>query len=241
MDLSPSHASVFVEGVSQRVEKQQIGTCVRRGCNDDCADDSDYCAPHRDEQRDYNAEHMRRKRAEWDAADACMRCGSPRRKKGSRECVACLLKRGKLGVSQRVENKGDRLTSRLIPWENSPHNAGRLRLRGGKRGAPGIDEQDEFERKIVQAGIERYLKACEFLTSADGKAMLPADRDAARMAALGQLALASRAADDILDRNRYGQRLARADDRRTKDRYERDAKNQARLARLAAEFAKTGR
>lgn len=212
-------------------ERKAEGRCVYPGCPRQASDESVLCPEHRDDARARTRKSQKRIRAERRAADLCPRCGE--KAKGDYMCVRCKVKYGR---TKRARTGGDdnrehnRIADRLIPWENSPHNAGRLRLRGGKRGAPNIDAQDEFERKIVKTAIARYAEACDMLASDDGKAMLPRDRDAARMAALGQLALAVRAAEDILDRNRYEQKLQKA-------KYDRSAG----LSRTAREIAKSGR
>jgi len=118
----------------------------------------------------------------------------------------------------------------MIPWENSPTNAGRIRLRGGKRGAPSIDDCDDFDRKILDTGIERYREGVAYLASPEGKALTDADRDAARMAALGQLTLALRAGEEIVERHRYHKRR---DAEQAKVRQARERVQDKRLRALA--------
>lgn len=222
-DPEISRVTVIVEDVETDVETR---TCARRGCLARPDDDSEFCPGHAEDQRRYNAQYMSRKRDEWRAAGKCTRCGGKRT--GSREtCLKCRVELGRLDVETDVENHAERVAARLVAARDEHDGFLRKRFKGGKRGAPGIDEQDEFERKIVEQAIERYVVACKWLSSAEGKRSPKEDREQARLAALGQLALAVRAADEILDRNRYVEK--------------RDKAQQRKLVATAREIAKSGR
>jgi len=216
--------SVTVGSVEQHVENRE---CRRRGCHDAPLDDSEFCQAHADAQRRYNAAHMARKRQRWAREKRCTNCGAPRRKPGSMWCIRCVVRDSRIklaSVDRHVENR----TSRDYVETDG---YARTRFHGqAKRGAPGIDEQDAFERRIIKqciANLQRYLDTAEWLTTAEGKQTPTSDRNETRMAALGQLSLAVRAGDDVLERNRYEQK--------------RDQERQRKLARTAREIAKTGR
>lgn len=228
MDSGISYASLFVEGVNSDVK-----TCSRRGCPKPANGllSPDLCDDHHEDQKRYQRECMARKREQWDADGMCTRCGGKRSKTGV-HCVRCKVSLGRLaGVKNDVKNPA-RSSRDYVETDGYARSRGHGRA---KRGAPSLDDQDEFERRIVDTGVRRYLDACKYLASDAGKALAPADREAARMAAFGQLALATRAADDILDRNRYGAKLAKQEQKARGDRYRRD------ITATAREIAKTGR
>lgn len=233
-----SHVSILDEDVKShgenRASRQQQGICVRSGCRRSAGDASDFCDEHHGAQLRYHREYMQRRRLEWRRAGLCTECGG-NRKVDSKWCARCLIRHGKLAVKSHGENKRtERVAARIEVSRSESDGFLRKRFKGGKRGAPGIDEQDEFERRIVESAVKRYLDGAAFLSSDQGKALSQVERESARVSALGQLALAVRAAEDILERNRYTRRLA-------KERERRDAERQRSLARTAREFAKSGR
>lgn len=89
------------------------------------------------------------------------------------------------------------------------------------------------------ACVARWIDGMAWLDSVDG--IPSSERKAAELAALSHIRLLERFCEEAMVRGRYDQRIAKDQEQRAKDRYERDAKNQAKLAKLAAEFAKTGR
>ncbi len=232
MDICSSHATVLVGDVNENVENRE---CSRRGCSDPAADDSELCESHADDQRRYQREYMARQRKAWDDAKRCNRCGAERRAQNSHWCAGCLITTGKAPrpvVKQNVENRVSR---------DYVEVDGYARTRGhgqGKRGAPSIDDCDDFDRKVMDDGMRRYRDGMEYLASEAGKALCRADRDKARMAALGQLDLALRAGEEITERHRYRDKLAKAEQRKTDDRIK---ERERKLAGLAREIAKSGR
>jgi hypothetical protein len=169
--------------------------------------------------------------------EMCSHCLKRKRHQGGALCVGCLATGGRLVVNKFVNKRGPRLVTEVDAHDGFT----RTRYRGGKRGAPGIDEQDEFERRIVRDSVKRYLDASDYLSSPDGKALPRAEREAVRAAGLGQLNLAARAADDILERNRWGKRVAAEAAKREAEREKKHERKQRELAKLAGEFAKSGR
>lgn len=201
-----------------------VNKCARRGCTLAPKDDANYCDEHHEDQKRRQRECMARKREQWGADGKCPSCGGNRG--AARLCARCAASAGRLGVNNRVNNHAERIKARTVVSRSESDGFQRTRYHGGKKGAPSIDAQDEFERKIIKRGIERYLDACTWLAG-DGKTASKDERDAARLAALGQLDLATRAADDILDRNRYQQK--------------RDAAHQRAIAARGREIVKSGR
>lgn len=194
------------EHVENRADKKASDRCVRRCCKRSPADDSDYCPRHRDEQRGYQRDYMARRREEWDADDRCTNCGAKERKTGSNWCPRCLIARGKAHravVKSQVENRRDRIAERLIPWENSPSNEGRVRLRGGKRGAPKAEQADEMDLHDLRLYVERAADGLHLAGSPEVQALPRLQRDDAKDAALAWIALLIRAGLALLKRKRY--------------------------------------
>lgn len=208
-NLDSARASILDEGVKSYVENREgrksANVCVRKACGRAPKDDSDFCPKHHRAQLKYQRAYMKRKRARWEADGKCTRCGRDR-KRGSKWCVTCLIQTGKVHHQDRksdVENRQGRVAARLIPWENSPTNANRVRLRGGKRGAvpkAQIDEQDleDAARGILHGGIGLKL-----LASQPTSEVSRAEKRRAELAALDMLASAARFVRDVLARHRY--------------------------------------
>lgn len=231
------------DSVDSYDERKASGRCTYYGCPEPAADDCLLCPAHRDEQRARNRSYAAGLRAKRRKNKLCTWCGAPIPSRllppGSAKtasCVACRLARGRAarGVDKSVDRHSALLASRTEHVADATDGYARKRFRGGKRGAPSRDESDAFERKIIADAVRRYLDACTYLVSEGSAGMAPSEREAARMAALGQLDLAVRAADEILDRNRYAQRKQAAAEKRERQR---DRELRAR----AREIVKSGR
>lgn len=95
----------------------------------------------------------------------------------------------------RAPSHSERVRARLIPWEGSPLNEGRKnRLRGGKRGRQSLRDIDLFDARLALRCLERAIDSLE--RSGD-ESRSPFQRDEDHRVALGQIALAGRACDDI--------------------------------------------
>lgn len=211
---STTHASIYVEGVKSDVENREArklaGICVRRYCGKPSKDDSDYCAKHHEKQLVYQREYMERCRLKWDKAGVCTRCGG-RRKPNSQWCARCLIRQSKVPhseLSSHVENRRDRIASRLIPWANSPTNANRVRLRGGKRGVPPRSQTDQQDRLDVTKGIATGFDGLAMISSPEFADFPRAEKRRAEMAALDHLASAVRFLEEVLDRHHYDAEIA---------------------------------
>lgn len=178
-----------------RAEKQEQGVCVRKRCWRD-SEDGDFCPDHAAAQRIYNATYRSGKRAEWAARKLCTSCGMRAPVRGGKSCSACRIRnpRTRFGsVSEKVENsRKERIAKRLIPWSNSPHNEGRVRLRGGKRGAPSSEERDRRDLADIRRVLARYEESLAEAYSEDLRELTPDAKRAAREAAHAGLALAVR-------------------------------------------------
>lgn len=175
-------------------DRKLLDVCARPGCDDPPAEDSDYCVPHRDDQR----ARMRRsaaKRRQRDKRSGRALCGHPG--KGAR-CARCLVRDGKTPRLQGVNNSVN----------NSPRSwrdpTGRMRyhgkLRQGRQKNVDLDVQDlddAIERlKRAKAGL---VYAASPAVQAEGRVV----RDDAKHAALAHAGHAIRFARDVLERHRY--------------------------------------
>lgn len=203
------------EDLSQQLDHR---ACPRRGCKRAAHEDSDYCLKHERDLRRYNREYDRRRRAEWAEAKRCMRCGAQRRKAGSNWCPACVIRlqtmRKKDLKSQLDHNVGRsaRIAKRLVPWTNSPHNEGRLRLRGGDRGAPSLEARDRRDLADIQKILVRYEAALGEAYSVEVGELSREQQVSARAAAHAGLALAVRLGMEALVRHGYEAPVLAEDD-----------------------------
>lgn len=174
--------------------------CTRRGCKKPALDDADYCARCDALIRKYKRDYDKRRRAEWEAAKRCMRCGAEKRKAGRPWCSACVIRldrirrgvRGDHTPDQDHQTKSARLAKRLIPWANSPQNEGRLRLRGGKRGAPGHEDLDRRDLADLQRHLARYTESVDEAYGPDYAGMSTVQKEATRRALHAGLAWMAR-------------------------------------------------
>lgn len=205
-------------------ERKAEGLCTYPGCPSDAADDNTLCPTHRDEKRERDRESQNARRAERRAAGLCPRCGDV--ETSDYMCPACRVRYGRTARARRGGDSNREGKSRDHLIEADGYQRQRYYGRA-KKGAPSLDEQDEFERRIIRASIERYLKASDFLSSAAARELPKDERAAMRLEALSQLSLATRAADDVLDRHRFAEKKLAA--------------QQRSLAQTAAKIAKSGR
>lgn len=207
-------------------DRKAVGQCVYPRCPEEACVDSVLCEGHRADKRNRTRRSQNALRKARRRAGLCPRCGE--RAGEDYMCSVCRVRYARIrrgGDGKREDNSTDR-TTRTSAGESDGY--ARTRFHGqARKGAPGIDEQDQFERKIVDSAVRRYLAASEWLASPQGKQASREERDATRMEALHQLELATKAADDILERNRYQQKRERV--------------QQAKLSKTAREIAKSGR
>lgn len=192
--------------VETRADKQAQGKCVRKACRARAEDGSDYCKRHGRLQRAYQRAWIKRQREQWEAEERCTRCGADERKPGSKWCAVCLIrhpKARKRHVDSHVENRRSRVARRLIPWSNSPHNEGRMRMRGGKRGAPSLEELDRRDLDDIRMVLADYEAALGEAYAPEVRELTRDAQRSARAAAHAGLALAVRLGMEALVRNGY--------------------------------------
>jgi hypothetical protein len=194
-----SYASLFSVAVDNSDEDHkphlESRECKRSSCRKQALEDSEFCRPHEETQRRYNRDYDRKRRAHWEAENRCTRCGGKDRKRGSKWCSACLIRLNRLRTSDlnlHLETRRDRVAKRLVPWTNSPQNEGRIRLRGGKRGAPSAEDRDRRDLADIRRVLDRYALALDECYSAEAKDLPRIQRDATVKAAHAGLALAVR-------------------------------------------------
>jgi hypothetical protein len=198
---APIVSEAVPESVQPHVEKR---ACKRRGCRVEPRDDSEYCDEHARRQRQYDAAYKARRRAAWARAKRCTQCGAAKRRPGFKRCSACVAKERKAlrgSVQRQVENKSARIAARLIAWVNSPQNAGRMRLRGGTRGRPRIEDENRLDLEEVQ---KDFPVAVDALIDADAEyqKLVPAiQRQNTREAAAARWLLVAKWALVIARRN----------------------------------------
>lgn len=237
MCLAESHVSVAeVALVDENVENAR--RCTKRGCVSPAEEDSELCPDHHARDNASKRRYAKRRRKEAEAKGLCSRCWRYKAVKGARNCPSCMIEVGGIKrrlVDRNVENRRPSTSRDYVEVD------GYARTRGhgqGKRGAPSIDDCDDFDRKVMDQGMQRYRDGMAYLATEEGKALPRLDREAARMAALGQLDLALRAGDEITARHKLHDKRAKAEGKRVEDRT-RD--RERRLAGLAREIAKSGR
>lgn len=180
-------------------QRKLDGNCTR--CGQPATEDSRFCEQHHADELRYQKKAKKRLRRSRRKAGLCAFC--PRKSKTYR-CAKCRiqsigLKSGvRIGV-QNWEAKLERIRARTATGDD-----GRVRYHGqtrrGRQSVGSLDEQD------IDAVIHECGKALEGLRLArDAKhAELPRiQRKEAEHAALGFLYLATRLADEVLDRNRF--------------------------------------
>lgn len=190
-------ASVPVEDHTPDLDHRR---CTRKGCRKQALDDADYCAKHDADIRKYKRDYDKRRRAEWEAQKRCMRCGAQKRKAGRPWCPACVIRLDTARKGARADHtvdldhpsKSARIAQRLIPWSNSPLNEGRVRMRGGKRGAPSLESRDRRDLADIQRILVRYEQTLDEAYSQETRDMTPDQRASTRRAAHAGLALAVR-------------------------------------------------
>ena len=177
-------------------QRKLAGLCTR--CGVAAVDGQQLCQPHLDYQRDVTSTWIAKRAAARRKAGCCIRCG---RKSKRAECVSCLLKVGRLPRSAAPSNTKQTLDQSRVDVVVEADGYERRRYVGqGRKGAPSKATLDRMDFKDVARAVEQVRIGYAVID--DGK-LGEAEADAMALAALDQLALASRFIDDILDRHRY--------------------------------------
>lgn len=204
----PGSASNVPGELPLKIAKRIRGECLYDGCRD-AAPDGDYCAKHDAHERGRDASKKRRRRQRLAKAGLCVDgCGKKIGKRGradgsfvQRRCPACAKVRNEAAKKKRqgvpggskdvpgstVETKAERVARRMKEWENSPQNAGRIRMRGGKRGAPSMKDRDFRYLAELERGVAGYRRALELAYGPDFANVGREQQAAARREAYGVL------------------------------------------------------
>ena len=188
-------------------------TCSRRYCRQPALDDAEYCARHDADVRRYQRAYGQRRRAEWEAAKRCMRCGAKERKPGRPWCPACAIR---LDTMRKRDHKSDR--DHLTPWRDthaarvaarmtsvvdSSDGYARQRMKGGKRGAPSMESRDRQDLQHIRLVLADYEQAIGEAYAVDVRELSREAQRSAREAAHAGLALAVRLGMEALVRYGY--------------------------------------
>lgn len=212
--------SMLVVGMSVEDHDEQRDSpreCAHHSCRRRAGKNSELCPKHEDALKRRKRDHGARRRALWASECRCMRCGAEKRKRGSRWCAACLIWLDKLRKPDQEQqrdspSKRERIASRLIPWEGSPQNEGRLRLRGGKRGAPSMEDRDRRDLEDMQKGLVRYGELLDEAYGAETRDLSRVQQVQVRRAAHARLALVVRQGLEALRAYGYDVPIAAGDE-----------------------------
>lgn len=181
-------------------QRKAEGTCTRCGARP-ASEDANLCPKCRRRIARIKRVSDKRRRTARAAKQQCVDCG---RRSDTYRCTACSIRQGRLrGTSgaDRGEVQGDGIRREVDGYD-------RRRFHGrSRRGAPTKTATDAFDLKIAMASLVRAQAGC---TAIGARTDLPAgDRDAAEMAWLDQLAMASRSIEEVLERRQYQRRMRR--------------------------------
>lgn len=187
--------------------------CTRRGCRTPALGDAEYCARHDADVRRYKRDYDKRRRAEWEKAKRCMRCGAKERKQGRPWCPACAIR---LDAMRRRDHTPDldhltpwrdthaaRVAARMASVVDSSDGYARQRMKGGKRGAPSMESRDRQDLQHIRLVLADYEQALADAYAPDVRELSREQQSAARRAAHAGLALAVRLGMESLVRYGY--------------------------------------
>jgi hypothetical protein len=194
------------EDPNSQLENQAPRECKRRCCKRPADQDSEFCLKHEQDQRRYNREYDRRRRAEWDKNKRCMRCGASKRHPDSKWCAPCLIRLDRMRRGMRADHKLQ--LENADRWRADPNRDGDLswnRYRG--KGRPGRltreDQAKEDKRQILWAiaKLEEAYKGIDDCL-APAIADLPKfQRDAERRQRVSDpIEFAGRLSDEVADK-----------------------------------------
>lgn len=188
--------------------------CSRRGCKTAALDDAEYCGKHDADIRRYKRDYDKRRRAEWKAAKRCMRCGAKERKPGRPWCPACAIRLDAMRKKSDHTSDLDHLTpwrdthaarvaARMTSVVDSADGYARQRMKGGKRGAPSMEDRDRQDLMHIRLILADYEQALAEAYAPDVRELSRDAQRSARSAAHAGLALAVRLGMEALVRYGY--------------------------------------
>lgn len=182
-------------------ERKLAGLCAQNGCANPPADDSDRCEKHRDRQRLASAKSAKRRRRANRRAGRCAECPTPSKDYLCPKCTVRLGRTPRHAVETTVETS-DRIRT---------HADGRTRFHGQmKRGRQANSNLDEQDLLAARKHLERGRAGLAYYNTPAVRELPRIQRDAVKRAALAEIDLARRLLEDVLERHRYDEDLARA-------------------------------
>lgn len=172
-------------------ERKESGLCTR--CGVPAPDGDQLCETHRRYAKAATATSIRRLRAKRRRAKRCISCG---RSSKRAQCLACLVKLGRVP-------KRDRLGGNPSVNQTRVDKDGRTRFHGtGKRGREYIHDQDIRDLKDAIASATRALEGAQaYAALPDG--VRREERRAVMMAYQSQAHLAERFLEEVTTRSKY--------------------------------------
>jgi hypothetical protein len=201
--------SEVAEPASQSYQDRKVAeACTYPGCDRAPDDDCNECSHHRAASKERRIRYRVKQRREWLKKKLCLRCGG-KRKQGRTWCAACLIKLDRLRTADRDKQR-DKMPDRTTR-ESEADGYARTRYHGqSRRGQqPGwqLDDQDLDEAISL---LQRTKQGLELARDAEAAGTPRIQRQEIKDAALALAAQASRFVDEVLDRNRFGQRAKSA-------------------------------
>jgi hypothetical protein len=215
--LLDSRASVFLdeavstdESTNGYYDRKVDGRCTYPGCPRHATDESVLCAKHLASQRERKRRSQNAIRAARRKAGLCPRCGETSTQ--DYMCSACRVIHARMrGPNSAGEHKQEhkptkaqRIAERIIAWENSPTNAGRKRLRGGKRGRRSIETIDGEDLDDAKRCIDHGIEGLAYFRQLDKEAQMPkVQREDVKAQALAKLVECRRWLREVIERHGY--------------------------------------
>jgi hypothetical protein len=185
-------------------DRKIAGLCTR--CGAPAEDGYQLCPDHRAAQKRYAAACYKVGRKAREKGKRCMRCGKGKRKPGSRWCIACLARRGKLGALGPKKigiTTRDRIADRT-EFVTEGDGRTRSRYKGKHVGRASAAEMDGDDIRAVRASLQKLETGLAVARSPEVEALPRIQRKEALLAALSHADHARRFLAEMLERHRYG-------------------------------------
>lgn len=208
-DAGIAHATVV--DVDSYEARKLSGRCTVRGCPRQ-AGDSQLCDEHRAGRLKSQRRYAARRRAEARRKGKCQRCWKAKRYQDATMCLPCLAAVGGVNkranpdqslVARNVDSHRRRVAERMLAWENSPTNKGRMRMRGGGRGRRSNAEENTADLRDLYRYAGKAIEDYARFESAEARALPPIQREENRQAAIGWVLLLVRTGIELCKRNGY--------------------------------------
>jgi hypothetical protein len=190
----------------RKLDKRLKHECLR--CTEQALPDSDFCGPHRDDERRRAREGMKKRRRKFRHKGKCADCGRGSKKWRCRTCYE-KWKEGRAGT---VTTRSDNVTKardRRFRTETGPNFRGvgtyqtQRYLGKGRRGRLTRQEQAEEDKRDARfaiAEIEKFIVEATRLAGDDVLELPRIQREAERRKALLYLGNAGRFIDELAEK-----------------------------------------